>query len=235
MAEACVPGARRTGCLRPKTAARTADIEGHCTGKEPDVLHPTRWMRQFTIRARMTGIVGVVLGLLASVGAAAVAGMVRIQDSTDRFIDGTFAVSVKASHLREALGRVRRAEQELLARYEVMDSLEGPVADWRKAVVAAQQEAGGLAADRADPGTDMALQGLQRYHSGFVAALEKMRSGALTASNVPAVLKPLDGELDNAAKALDTLNASLLREAEAARGDQRALMRSTLAWFGLTL
>jgi methyl-accepting chemotaxis protein len=130
---------------------------------------------------------------------------------------------------------VREAEQELLARYEVMDSLEESVARWSKAVAAAQQEAGALAADRADPSADASLQGLQRYHSGFVAELEKMRSGALTASNVPAVLKPLDEELDRTAKALDTLNVSLLREAEAARDGQRALMRSTLIWFGLAL
>jgi hypothetical protein len=64
------------------------------------VLHMTQWMRQFTIRIRMIGVVGVVLGLLACVGAVALAGMVRIQNFSDRFIDRTFAVSVKVSHVR---------------------------------------------------------------------------------------------------------------------------------------
>jgi len=35
------------------------------------VLHMTQWMRQFTIRTRMIGVVGIVLGLLACVGAVA--------------------------------------------------------------------------------------------------------------------------------------------------------------------
>ena len=69
------------------------------------------WMRQFTIRTRMIGVVGIVLGLLACVGAVAFAGMVRIQNFGERFVDHTFAVSVRVSHVREALGNVREAEQ----------------------------------------------------------------------------------------------------------------------------
>jgi methyl-accepting chemotaxis protein len=198
-------------------------------------VHITRWIRQFSIRTRMICAVGVVLALLGGVGAVAVAGMVRIQDSSDQFIDTTFAASVKVSHVRDALGGVRKAEQELLARYETMDSLDEAVANWRKATALAKQQLDALTASRAELTADASLHGLQRYDSGFPAVLEKMRSGALTPSNVPAALKPLDDDLALTAKALDTLNASLLREATTARVSQRTLVRSTVTWFGLTL
>jgi hypothetical protein len=93
----------------------------------------TLWMRRFTIRVRMFGAIGVVLGLLAVVGGLALAGMFQIQASSERFIDSAFAASVKLSQMREAVSDIRRAEQELLKRFETMDSTEDAFARWQTA------------------------------------------------------------------------------------------------------
>ena len=48
-------------------------------------------MRQFTIRLRMLGAIGVVLGLLGLLGGAGMLGMFRIHHMSQDFMDHTFA------------------------------------------------------------------------------------------------------------------------------------------------
>ena len=48
-------------------------------------------MRQFTIRFRMLGAIGVVLGLLGLLGGAGMLGMFRIHDMRKDFMANSFA------------------------------------------------------------------------------------------------------------------------------------------------
>ena len=48
-------------------------------------------MRQFTIRLRMLGAIGVVLGLLGLLGGAGMLGMFRIHHMSQDFMDHPFA------------------------------------------------------------------------------------------------------------------------------------------------
>ena len=198
-------------------------------------MDATLWMRRFTIRARMFGAIGMVLALLAGVGGLALAGMLQIQASSERFIDSAFAASVKLSQLREAVSDIRRSEQELLKRIETMDSTEDAFARWQRAATAAEQQAEGLVAGRSELAAHGPQQGLARYRKAFAAMRERMRSGELGASALPDAMRPAADALADSVKALDALAATLVSEAEAARARQAALARSTMAWFGLAL
>jgi len=191
----------------------------------------TRSMRRFTIRTRMLGAVAALLLLLVLVGGIALAGMLRIQAASDRFIDTAFGASVNLARLRDALAGVSRAEQQLLSRYEMMEGLEGPTADWRKAVEQAQQQFGTLDAAR----REAAQQGFERYRGAMQAMLEKIRAGTMTPTAVPETIKPAHEALVQAGQALDALAAALQQEADAARVSQRELVRSTVIGFVATL
>jgi len=193
------------------------------------------WMRRFTIRVRMFGAIGVVLGLLAGVGGLALGGMLQIQASSERFIDSAFAASVKMSQLREAVSDVRRAEQDLLRRFETMDSTEDAFARWQQVTAAAQLQAEALVAGRSELAADGPQQGLARYRKAFSALRDRARSGELGASGLPDAMRPAADALAAGAKALDALDATLVQEAEAARARQAALATSTMAWFGVAL
>ena len=193
------------------------------------------WMRQFTIRTRMLGAIGVVVLLLSLVGALALAGMQRMQSASDRFIDTAFSASLRVSQVREALAGVRRAEQDLITRIETMDAQESATAAWRQAVQQVQQQVGALLAVRSDLAADTSLQGIERYGNGFAEVLAKMKSGDLASTGAPAALKPSRELLVQAGAGLDRLDAQLQHEADAARGAQRGLLHSTMLGFGLAL
>jgi methyl-accepting chemotaxis protein len=195
----------------------------------------TLWMRRFTIRVRMFGAIGVVLGLLAVVGGLALAGMFQIQASSERFIDSAFAASVKLSQMREAVSDIRRAEQELLKRFETMDSTEDAFARWQQAADEAQRQADGLVAGRSELAANGPQQGLARYRKAFTVLRQRMRTGEVGASGLPDAMRPAADALADSVKALDTLDAALVREAEAARARQAALATNTMAWFGLAV
>jgi methyl-accepting chemotaxis protein len=192
-------------------------------------------MRLFTIRTRMIGAIGVVLGLLLTVGALALAGMQRMDSGSDRFIDTVFAASVRVSQVRDALGGVRRAEKELIARIETMEAPDEAAANWHKALQLAQSKVKALLEVRADLADDASLQGFERYGGSFNAVLAKMKGGELASTAAPAALKPIGVTLASIAQGLDQLDVKLQGEVESARVGQHELIRSTMMGFGAAL
>jgi methyl-accepting chemotaxis protein len=193
------------------------------------------WMRHFTIRLRMFGAIGIVLGLLALVGSLALAGMLRIHSSSEQFIDTVFKSSVMLAQTREGVSAIRRAEAELLEKLQNMDSTDEAFARWQQATDGAMKRAQALVAGRSDLATAGPQQALARYRDTFGGLREKLRRGEVGATALPQAIKPAAEALAVATKALDAFGATLEREAEAARTDQAALARSTMAWFGLAL
>jgi methyl-accepting chemotaxis protein len=188
-------------------------------------------MRQFTIRTRMIGAIGVVLCLFCTLGLLALAGMHRMRSGTDHFIDTVFSASMRVSQVRDALGSVRAAEKDLIARISTIEAPEA-AGQWRKSMQQAQSKVKALLEVRGDLAADPSLQGFERYAGGFNAVLEKMKSGELAPTAVPAALKPISDTLATTALGLDQLDLKLHGEAEAARLDQRELLRTTMIGFG---
>jgi hypothetical protein len=118
-------------------------------------------MRLFTIRVRMIGAIGVVVSLLCIVGVLALAGMQRMQSGSDRFIDTVFAANMRVSQVREALGSVRAAEKDLIARISTIEAPEA-AGKWRNALQLSQSKVKALLEVRSELVTDPSLQGFER-------------------------------------------------------------------------
>ena len=75
-------------------------------------------MRQFTIRLRMLGAIGVVLGLLGLLGSAGMMGMLRIHAMSDDFMAHSFAEVGYLADLRGQMGAIRQHEKDMIIQYE---------------------------------------------------------------------------------------------------------------------
>jgi len=79
-------------------------------------------MRQFTIRLRMLGAIGVVLGLLGLLGGAGMLGMFRINDMSQNFMDHSFA--------KGEMGAIRQYEKDMIIGYEKPEAVKAAHAKW---------------------------------------------------------------------------------------------------------
>ena len=75
-------------------------------------------MRQFSIRTRMMGAIGVVLVLLTMIGGAGLWGMNRLHALSVEFVDHAFEETLTLSRLQVALGDMGRFEKDMIIAYE---------------------------------------------------------------------------------------------------------------------
>ena len=103
----------------------------------------TVWMRRFTIRMRMQGAIGIVLGMFALVGITGFLGGQQLQTLNTEFMEHSVAELSQLAEIRSALAEVRLLEKEMVINYEdgiaVLKAREG----WQAAI---QKTQAGLAA-----------------------------------------------------------------------------------------
>ena len=87
-------------------------------------------MRQFTIRLRMLGAIGVVLGLLGLLGGAGMLGMFRIHNMSQDFMDHSFANVGYMAELRGEMGAIRQFEKDMIIGYEKPEAVKAAYAKW---------------------------------------------------------------------------------------------------------
>ena len=87
-------------------------------------------MRQFTIRLRMLGAIGVVLGLLGLLGGAGMLGMFRIHNMSQDFMDHSFAEVGYMAELRGEMGAIRQDEKDMIIGYEKPEAVKAAHAKW---------------------------------------------------------------------------------------------------------
>ena len=90
-------------------------------------------MRQFSIRARMMGAIGVVLILLTMVGGAGLWGMNRLHDLSVEFVDHAFEETLTLSRLQVALGDMGRFEKDMIIGYEKPEEVLKAKTQWQGA------------------------------------------------------------------------------------------------------
>ncbi|MDZ4102658.1 MAG: HAMP domain-containing protein, partial [Hydrogenophaga sp.] len=97
-------------------------------------------MRQFSIRTRMMGAIGVVLVLLTMVGGAGLWGMTRVHGLSVQFVDHAFEDTLTLSRLQVALGDMGRFEKDMIIAYEKPEEVAKAKARWQGARDAALQQ-----------------------------------------------------------------------------------------------
>ena len=84
-------------------------------------------MRQFTIRLRMLGAIGVVLslpGLLGLLGGAGMLGMFHIHHMSQDFMDHPFANVGYMAELRGELGAIRQYGKDMIVGHEKPEAVK---------------------------------------------------------------------------------------------------------------
>ncbi|WP_300660474.1 methyl-accepting chemotaxis protein [Hydrogenophaga sp.] len=97
-------------------------------------------MRQFSIRTRMMGAIGVVLLLLTMIGGAGLWGMNRLHALSVEFVDHAFEETLTLSRLQVALGDMGRFEKDMIIAYEKPEEVAKAKAQWQGARDAAVQQ-----------------------------------------------------------------------------------------------
>ena len=182
-------------------------------------MNPTDLIRRFTIRLRMLGAIGMVLFLLALLGAAGLLGMRQVSALGEQFVEQTHADALQLSALRDTLGSARRFEKDLLLNYDDAQKQAGYQAKWSKSVQAARDSARKLASTPQAERAAVARQIdelLGAYADKALPVLQQMQAGGF--SSAPAANRAVDAAKRHAHDAetrFDALQAALQAEAEA--------------------
>ncbi len=128
-------------------------------------------MRQFSIRMRMIGAIGIVLSLLVLVGVSGLWGMQRMSSLGDRFMNHAFAETVTLSQLRLALADMSRHEKDMVIHYESPEQLSLAHMRWEQSLKDARAHIATLSDGEQDE-DNRALQGVEQKLNAYVTAVE---------------------------------------------------------------
>jgi len=87
-------------------------------------------LRQFSIRTRMIGAIGMVLVLLAVVGSVGIYGMHLLKQQNRDFAESSLADSHDLTQLVTTLGDLRRYEKDMIISYEKPEAVKAHRAKW---------------------------------------------------------------------------------------------------------
>ncbi|MBI5258712.1 MAG: HAMP domain-containing protein, partial [Burkholderiales bacterium] len=196
-------------------------------------------MRQFTIRLRMLGAIGVVMGLLVLVGGAGLFGMFRIQAMSDRVADQTMTVNSHVGALTEHVSNLRRHEKDLIINYEKAETISALKTKWLDTLRLAQAEIRSLG--EANHGLDNAaieLLGKQvsAYAAAFTPVLAQIEASAYdSATTINKVSGKAGRAMQEAEQTMTTLRKANAQAGVTARDNMQASARFTLILFGASL
>jgi len=192
-------------------------------------------MRQFTIRFRMLGAIGVVLVLLALVGGAGVLGMFRIHQLSAEVIDESMAVVDRVARLRLDMSQVRRHEKDMIIQYEKPEQIRQFRARWETEMQRIMETGNALAgslpeAHRAQ--LQKAGDHLKQYHNFFNGTANQLESSAYeTATVAQRMSGRAVAEFEEADKLLTQIDGAVRAEAQASNAGRNAVLDQTLFIF----
>ncbi len=128
-------------------------------------------MRQFSIRSRMMGAIGVVLILLTMVGGAGLWGMGRVHDLNVEFVDHAFEETLTLSRLQVALGDMGRYEKDMIIGYEKPEEVAKAKAQWQGARDAALQQIDHMLVGEED-GDNVVVREMKEQLTAYTNAVE---------------------------------------------------------------
>jgi len=187
-------------------------------------------MRRFSIRVRMLGAIGVVLLLLALVGGSGLYGLSQNQAQIETFRKHSYAELLELSHVRHALGMMRRQEAMMLLYSGQSGEVEQAAKGWQEQLALLRRNAAGMLEGEEDEDNAVLremLPQLDAYEKALNPVVPKLASGELSAADAVTQL----GATLKSANALDThatrLEEILLAEADASSRAQEAVVNQT--------
>jgi len=129
----------------------------------------TALMRQFTIRTRMLGAIGMVLALLAMLGGTGLVGLQTVQSVNQNYVSEFAERTAQLSELHTALGNLRRYEKDLIINYEREAAQAEYTKKWQESLKQALASADRLKSATAG-GKSEANDSLKKSLEGYAAA-----------------------------------------------------------------
>ena len=196
-------------------------------------------MRQFSIRTRMMGAIGVVLMLLLLVGGAGLWGMGRLHALSSEFMNHAFKETVTLSRLQEALGDLGRYEKDMIIGYEKPDAVAKAKAQWQGARDSALQQIELMLVGEEDEDNALVRE-MKDQLARYVAFVEPVSAqlelgGYETATVANRVLGRAHEQYDGLIQNLEKVEAVLVAEAALLEQEAETTRAQTLALFGVAV
>ncbi|MDZ4355698.1 MAG: methyl-accepting chemotaxis protein [Variovorax sp.] len=196
-------------------------------------------MRQFSIRTRMMGAIGVVLMLLVLVGGAGWWGMGRLHALNEAFVENAFEETLTLSRLQVALGDMGRFEKDMIIAYEKPEEVVKIKASWQASREEAQRQLEHMLKGEEDEDNVLVRQ-MQEQLTQYVAAVEPVTrqlesNGYDSATVANRMLNRAHANYGDLLKSLKRTEELLMAEAASARQAGQEANQQTLMLFGLAV
>ena len=196
-------------------------------------------MRQFTIRLRMLGAIGVVLGLLGLLGGAGIYGMFRIHDMSAEFLRYSSAESAYMEQLRGHLGSIRQHEKDMIIGYEKPEAVKASNTKWLASLDDAKKTADRFLQGKEDDDNAIVrdiIKRLDSYRDLFAHVARQLEAGGYdTATIANRMSSKAVAEFDETEKLMKKLEDLMDVQVQKALADQKSAADQTLLLFGLAV
>ncbi len=196
-------------------------------------------MRQFSIRTRMIGAIGIVLALLMVVGSVGLFGMQSMRGQTQEFLEKSATRGQRVGALHGAMGEIRRYEKDMIINYEKPEVVKTAHAAWDASRKAAAEHLDAVAA--LSPEEDKATlaqikASLAAYAQKAANVVNQLEAGAYDhAAVADRLLGPAKEQVAQAEKQLDEVEKRMQAQAEDMRAGIEKTQGGVLWTFGLVL
>lgn len=144
-------------------------------------------MRYFTIRMRMLGAIGVVLGLLSLLGGAGMLGMFRIHAMSESFMAQSFSEVSYMAELRGEMGAIRQHEKDMIIGYEKPEAVKAAHGKWLESQEKAKKIASRFLEGEEDPDNPIVrdiIKRLDSYREQFAHVARQLEAGGYDTATI---------------------------------------------------
>ncbi|WP_137920395.1 methyl-accepting chemotaxis protein [Hydrogenophaga sp. 2FB] len=196
-------------------------------------------MRQFSIRTRMMGAIGVVLLLLTLVGSAGWWGIGRLHAVNETFVATSFEETLTLSRLQVALRNMGSFEKDMVIAYEKPEQVLKAKAQWLAARDEAQRQMDTLLGGQEDQDNAVVLE-MKKQLEQYVGAVEPVTrqlesSGYDSATVANRMLNRAHTSFDALLQSMQRVEETLMAEAASARQTGKDTSKQALMLFGLAV
>ncbi|MEZ5646732.1 MAG: methyl-accepting chemotaxis protein [Burkholderiaceae bacterium] len=196
-------------------------------------------MRQFSIRMRMLGAIGVVLALMGVVGGSGLWGMQQLSHLGDEFVDHAFAETQALGRMRLALADLSRYEKDMVIHYESPEQLSLARMRWEQTLTGLRKEMGDMLGGKDDEDNAVVRSmdaHVQDYAAAVQPVIKQIEAGAYDSATVAnRMLERAHTAYAQLLKDMTSLDAIIAGEAGILSSAMDSTSTRTIQWFGLAV